>query len=311
MKAALVVFGVFVALLLVGSASADKSARIEIGPTPYDYGAVVPGSNATETFTVDNLSHGRTAALAASIDGNAFSIVDDGCSGTRLGAFDSCAITVAFTPTTTGTETASLSVDAGHDGVATADLSGTGVVRLSMSIQPNDAFDANGVPHVLPGHYLLDDPTNYQSSGHFVPDYSTVTVTAGGPLPGDVSLSSSCPVSYTQSTAGSFEVALGDNVAFGADRGVAPTSFAAAGVDCTLTATAADALPVTIDVRVAGEWCDNVDNNRNTVVDNDGFPSRGKSVTAVNMSGEWVCTPDGLGLASSVSPDYTKPPFVG
>jgi subtilase family serine protease len=105
--------------------------------TPSSFGSVDIGSTQTKTVTITNPSDDTqeldlNQASMIGTNQSEFSITTDGCSDTALGTGDSCSVQVAFTPTASGAQTATLDVPFNNSATdLTATLSGTGTVPTS------------------------------------------------------------------------------------------------------------------------------------------------------------------------------------
>ena len=107
-------------------------AQVSLSASSESYGTVTTGQSSTETVTVTNSGQAPLAIGQAAItgaDGGQFTIVSgqDNCSGQTVNGGDSCTIEVAFSPTSAGAQSASLSVPSNDpDSPATVALSATG-----------------------------------------------------------------------------------------------------------------------------------------------------------------------------------------
>lgn len=120
----------------------------------------------------------------------------------------------------------------------------------------------------------------FNSLGVRAVDASGETLTS---FAGTVALTSDCPLAVeggathaygtTDGDTHSFSVGLGNHAGFGATYGLSVVSPLDAGVVCTLTATdtSGAANPGSLDINVAGEYCDGRDNNGSGDVD-EAFP---------------------------------------
>ncbi|MDW5598092.1 choice-of-anchor D domain-containing protein [Conexibacter stalactiti] len=106
------------------------------------FGNVVLGTRATRTVTVTNdsaafaggqpLTFAAGAVTLTGANANQFSITSNGCSGQTIAPGDSCQVTVAFAPTTTGAKSASLRfVDNATSSPQTVALSGRGTQGIA------------------------------------------------------------------------------------------------------------------------------------------------------------------------------------
>jgi hypothetical protein len=99
-------------LLTAASAQAGSPPALAFTPSTngvYDYGTVVVGQTASQTFTLTNSGGSGTSALTIALTGSAaFTKTADTCNGTSLGPKKSCSVTVQFAPTGTGSAGATL-----------------------------------------------------------------------------------------------------------------------------------------------------------------------------------------------------------
>ncbi|CAN5918016.1 hypothetical protein BH11MYX3_BH11MYX3_09420 [soil metagenome] len=106
---------------------------VTISPSSYAFTDTLAGQTSTvETFTLFNTGTVATGTYASSLigtDPTQFTIVTstDTCTGKTIPGGGMCTIDVAFTPTTAGAKTATLSLTATPGGTDTAALSGTGL----------------------------------------------------------------------------------------------------------------------------------------------------------------------------------------
>ncbi|MCU1282895.1 MAG: low-density lipoprotein receptor repeat protein [bacterium] len=96
----------------------------------------------TITFTVANSGEVTSGALAAAVLGGtnaaSFSITADHCKTTTVGSSPaSCTIDVKFAPTSTGTQSATLSITGTPGGTASSTLSGPGLNPASLRLTPD------------------------------------------------------------------------------------------------------------------------------------------------------------------------------
>jgi Glycine rich protein/Abnormal spindle-like microcephaly-assoc'd, ASPM-SPD-2-Hydin len=118
---------------------------ISVPATPTDFGSVNAGDTGTQTVTVTNTGDEALTPGASTLTGaNAarYSISSDGCSGQSLAKNATCAISLAFSPTAPGAQTATLNIpnnDPTQAGGTTAvNLTGTGVAG-TLSVSPSPA----------------------------------------------------------------------------------------------------------------------------------------------------------------------------
>jgi hypothetical protein len=100
-------------------------------PSTYNYGTVNEGSNKSETFTLKNTSTSSYTLNISSITTTGTSkgdfVITTNTCGATLAKSATCSITVEFSPSTAGAESATLTVDDNTSGGSTtAALSGTG-----------------------------------------------------------------------------------------------------------------------------------------------------------------------------------------
>jgi hypothetical protein len=120
-------------------------AALSVSPAPYDFGAVpVGGKPVLEQFVATNQGGVPSAVPVVSIVGtNAsdFVVTANGCALAVMPAA-TCTISVVFTPSIAGAESATLSVASGGTS-ASAALAGTGLVPAQIQIAPgSDSFAA-------------------------------------------------------------------------------------------------------------------------------------------------------------------------
>lgn len=122
--------------------------ELAIAPGTLDFGSVMVGSAAAaQTVTVTNVSADSVAiaqATAAGPNGADFALSADACSNNTLAAGQSCSVSVAFKPTISGSEWATLEFPyQGQGGMITAGLSGQGLIEPVLSFSPTSlAFPA-------------------------------------------------------------------------------------------------------------------------------------------------------------------------
>jgi len=107
-------------------------------PSQGDFGSVniSPGHPSIgHTFTVVNPNTRPLAITGANVTGDpAFSVSKDGCSTSTLAPQGSCAVTVAFSPTTLGAKTGVLTISSAQGSSSTAKLAGRGFVQLTLTV---------------------------------------------------------------------------------------------------------------------------------------------------------------------------------
>ena len=133
----------------------------------------------TVTFTVSNSGEIASGTLGAPTLGGtnaaSFSIAANGCNGKSVGPSPaSCTIDVKFAPTTTGTQSATLSVAASPGGTASSTLGGPGLNPASLRLSP-DHYTFNTVPRGSTGDTTTFTVTNDGEVG--APALSAATLT--------------------------------------------------------------------------------------------------------------------------------------
>lgn len=107
---------------------------------PYSFGTVNVNNTAVWDFLVDNDTGVATGPMGTRITGSsAFHIISDGCAGNSVPTTGGCIIRVSFTPTATGTFTATvITTDStGAQVTGSQNLSGTGGMPAVISVTPN------------------------------------------------------------------------------------------------------------------------------------------------------------------------------
>jgi hypothetical protein len=109
----------------------SEGGQPSLAPLNEDFGSQAIGfTSPAQTFTWTNNSSFAAQVSATSIVGKDFSIASNNCSAVAPGT--SCQITVVFTPSVLGPETATLNVQSSGD-TLTASLTGTGTPGFSLS----------------------------------------------------------------------------------------------------------------------------------------------------------------------------------
>lgn len=129
-----------------GSATANLTgtvtgiAHLDILPTSYNFGAVAVGSIGTQqSFTVTNSGTATSGSLGSVLGGtNAaqFVLVKDNCLGVALAAHATCDVIVNYRPSTTGSQTATLTVTGSPGGTVSATLSGSATAPVTITVTP-------------------------------------------------------------------------------------------------------------------------------------------------------------------------------
>jgi len=118
---------------------------VSLAPTSQNFGSVnVNSSSSPTTFTLTNNSSSNATSVATSITGTNsgdFTKGSDTCNGSSVSASGgTCSLTVTFSPTASGSRSATLSISySGADGASpkTAVLSGIGIVAVTPTFTPS------------------------------------------------------------------------------------------------------------------------------------------------------------------------------
>jgi hypothetical protein len=143
--------GLVVAALIAGAGTASAGpmkAALQFAPNPFDYSNVYAGQLGQQTFTLTNTGTAVSGALTLTLQGpQTFSVTADACDAISLKPTKSCKVTVQFAPTSTETQTATLTASSPKSGVgtlATLVLTGTGLGRMYwINIPDATVYDAN------------------------------------------------------------------------------------------------------------------------------------------------------------------------
>ena len=121
--------------------------ELSLSPAPYDYGSVLPGQTATQTFTLTNSGGAATGPLTVTLTGPAaFAVTGNACAAASLGPGQTCNVTAGFTPAAEGAMTATLTA-ASTNPVATATdaLSGTMAPAIYWANAGNHSSGAGAI----------------------------------------------------------------------------------------------------------------------------------------------------------------------
>lgn len=163
------------------------------GGSTVDFGALLPGANAAQTFTVFNTGNADLTNLAITIDGlNATDFVVTYAPASVLSAGESATFAVQFIPGAAGPRSAALHVasNAASNNPFNISLTGTGLTQLqnwrltwfgTTSATGNAAdtadFDGDGVPNLLE-FAIGSDPTHATAApGHITHNGSNLVFT--------------------------------------------------------------------------------------------------------------------------------------
>lgn len=106
---------------------------VTLTPTSESFGTVIIGSNGQATLTLNNAENVTLSNISVSINGSSTFTQTNNC-GTSIPANSNCQIIVTFTPTTGGTQTATLYVyDSAAGSPQTASLKGNGQQPVSLN----------------------------------------------------------------------------------------------------------------------------------------------------------------------------------
>lgn len=254
------------AAMLVAPAPARASSappNLAWSPTTsvggYDFGTLDAGAGAAKsvTFTLANAGDRASANIAVSLPGSpAFTVTADSCTGTSLGPRKSCAVTVAYAPTTSGeADTATLTATAVHDSAGLALAGKSGIPSLAFSPASYD-FGAVSV------------------GGSATQSFTLTNSGSGTSAPLTMSLSGSSAMSLSSDGCNGAELAPGGTctvtVAYapaqsGTDNGTLGAGGATAGLTGTGTA---GALTAAIELTECGEEVIGaIDSSHTTIVD--------------------------------------------
>jgi len=113
---------------IVNLASTSGDPDISVSPGSYNFGTVGIQTTATQSFSISNTGTGNLTIGTITIDGSDFILGTDSCSGRTVAPSSSCIVQVAFTPTTVGSRSATLSIPSSDpdQNPVTVALAGTG-----------------------------------------------------------------------------------------------------------------------------------------------------------------------------------------
>ena len=176
---------IVVLLAATGGPTALGAGGVAVNPGDLSFGRVATGDSPTQQEKITNGS-GSDAVIALDTGGNgAFSIVNDSCTGT-LPDGQNCTFGVQYNPSSTGSDSSTLTVDEGAAGTDTFALSGTGVAnRFIFTNQPGNPDFGNVAVGDTSGskQITITNNTDY-------PDNPNVHL--GGSDPGQFSESDDC-----------------------------------------------------------------------------------------------------------------------
>ncbi|CAN5651708.1 hypothetical protein BH10ACI4_BH10ACI4_03290 [soil metagenome] len=245
----------------------SSGANLQVSATSVGFGLVaMRAASAAKSLTLANTGTAAINGLALSFTGaNAADFSQSGTCGTVLAAGATCTVNLTFRPTTSGTEQASLAIQAAGLGVQYVALTGTGLRAQVWVVNSNGTISAltgSGAP-------LSDTPWQGGGVGIVVDDSEAVW-----------SINNSSSVS-----------ARGGSVA---SSGVA--KFSGSGTLLNASAgVAVSGTPANLTVDGAGQiWLVNA-NNSITALDNNGLPIAAAPYTSGNLSAPSSIAVDGSG----------------
>lgn len=177
----------------------DIAAYLGNAPSSLSFAPTTVGqTSATQTITVRASKTAALGNLAASVSGDFAR--NGGTCGSTLPAKGSCTITVAFTPTATGSRTGTLSIS--HDGLTTTvpiQLSGTGLAAPvpTISLDAGSLAFGDQVLHTASGPRTL----NVSNTGTAALNFSAISVS--GPAAADYGSVGGCAVGTPVAAGGS------------------------------------------------------------------------------------------------------------
>jgi hypothetical protein len=196
-----------------------------------------------QTVTLTNSGGVPLTLIAASVSPGDFSVVN--ACGNSLAAHSTCAFSVSFAPTATGTRTATLSIaDQFH--IQTIALSGTGIAGPGVSLSPVSlSFPATGV-----GLTAIAQTFTLTNNGGLPLAISSVAAS-----PGFIIAANTCTTSLAVNAACTLTIifaptaagAISGTLTFtdNASSGTQITTLSGTGIDFTLTATGATSVTTT------------------------------------------------------------------
>jgi Abnormal spindle-like microcephaly-assoc'd, ASPM-SPD-2-Hydin/Putative Ig domain len=178
------------ALVFVAGAQGAGTPALSLSPTSLTFASQATGTTSpAQTITATNtgtasLFFNNVSTSGESLD---FTIVDDQCIGTTLSPGSSCTISVTFSPTTTGTRTATVNyTDNAPNSPQTVTLTGTGTgTTAPLAINTQFFACSNGVCDIGAGSNVFVNnffTTTFQASG------GTPPYTWSGQLPAALTL---------------------------------------------------------------------------------------------------------------------------
>ena len=118
-----------------GGPSALGAGGVSVDPGDLSFGTVATNDSTTQPETITNASGGDVVISLDTGSNGAFSIVNDNCSGT-LPDTQTCGFDVRYHPTSSGSDSSTLTVDEGAAGTDTFSLSGSAVANRFQLVDP-------------------------------------------------------------------------------------------------------------------------------------------------------------------------------
>ena len=129
-------------------------AQLQVTPAGLTFPSVALGASSTQTLSLANTGTAPINNIALSINGD-YAITKP-CSLTVLAPGASCAVTITFTPTATGTRTGSLTVSATGQALTVVPLTGTGIPNAAFTLTVNEGPAASvTIKSGQPANYTL------------------------------------------------------------------------------------------------------------------------------------------------------------
>src|SRR5436190_10070510 len=134
------VLALILALAVAGGSSALGAGALDVAPGDIDFGRVALGDTKTKADSLTNNSGADVDIVSIAVTGGGFDKAGDDCPGTLSGGAG-CTVSVSYSPTSTGGDTGTLTIDEGAAGTDTFTLSGTGVAHRFLFTNPPASAD--------------------------------------------------------------------------------------------------------------------------------------------------------------------------
>jgi hypothetical protein len=159
---------------------ASLSVTDASGQNPYNYGSIVQG-NATSpvVFTVSNsggVASGVPTVTVGGANAGDFQVASNTCTAAVGPNGGQCQIGVTFKPSTTASESATLTVSASPGGAPQMGLQGTGLAPAALAVSPAAGHDFGSVTQ---GGQSADFPFTVTNSGGVASGTLSVALTGG------------------------------------------------------------------------------------------------------------------------------------